>query len=360
MHNKQPIHTRIHSRATWVVDRVRFIDSNATSLRSTAGAAVTKSFFRALSTGRRTSSAAKVATRAGSQSVASFESAHRVERGRRSRARAYLVVITRVERFFVVANASHSRSFTPARDAATAALERRALVLQPAHWWWRGRRRRRLPRVEVHARITPARLGSGSGVKPGSSGLAVLRIRERLRESCCARGFRRVLLRLGGRRLLTHGSQALCALCRDLVHAESSTHDERRRDARALWRRAVPFESWLALTAPLTVQPSTADRSRPARERGGRWRASSRQRTRRGIVPALRLQLLYRLPVVGCFAHLLRDTVGRRCFQNTQPCAKESVRRCSVKTKNRCTRHVGFPQKHLSFLRILSGSRRGQ
>jgi len=42
----------------------------------------------------------------------------------------------------------------------------------------------------------------------------------------------------------------------------------------------------LALTSPLTVQPSTADRTRPAREHGGRWRASSRQRTRRGIVPA--------------------------------------------------------------------------
>ena len=63
---------------------------------------------------------------------------------------------------------------------------------------------------------------------------------------------RRVLLRLGGRRRLTHGSQALCALCRNLVHAEFFTRDERKRDARALWRRTIPFESWLAPCPPPT------------------------------------------------------------------------------------------------------------
>ena len=39
--------------ATWVVDRAQFIDSNAISLRSIAGTALTRSFVRALSTGRR-------------------------------------------------------------------------------------------------------------------------------------------------------------------------------------------------------------------------------------------------------------------------------------------------------------------
>ena len=82
-----------------------------------------------------------------------------------------------------MANASHSRSFTPARGAQPPPWTAGAGLVTSA-WRWRRRRRRRFPRFEERARIVRARLASSFCIKPRSSGVAILRTRERLRESC--------------------------------------------------------------------------------------------------------------------------------------------------------------------------------